>query len=187
MGVQTGLDDGLHLALRVALAQGVQCSLRHVAQIDAAPVQFRAGDACQAQQIVDQPCHALRSLEDIVYVKQAVFIQAAGGFISQDLRIAGYAAQRRAQIVGNRVGKGLQLPVGNFQFGSALAHALFQLGVERMQAGFALLAIGDISPDQDHTRIIAFQAVVGDDLKIQPVAIAGQQAHFEGRRCAGLG
>ncbi len=57
----------------------------------------------------------------------------------QDVREAVDGAQRRAQVVRNRIGKRLQFLVGRFQLRRALGDALFQFLIELADFFFRLL------------------------------------------------
>ena len=66
-----------------------------------------------------------------------------------------------AQIMGQRVGEGLEFLVGLAQFGGALFHPGFKLGVELQDLLLGELALGNVTQDHADLRI----AVAADVLR----------------------
>jgi hypothetical protein len=90
----------------------------------------------KSQQSFDQPGHALAGVVNASQIMQRLFVELlAGGFL-QDLTEAGQAAQRRAQVVRDRVSERLQLAIRCLQLSRAFGDALLQLGVHLLH--FAL-------------------------------------------------
>ena len=89
--------------------------------------------------------HPLRFADHPGQIFLAGRIQLGAVVLHEHIRPAVNAAQRRAQVVADRVGKTLQLSVDGFEVGGAFADALLQFGVEFLDFRFRLLALGDVA------------------------------------------
>jgi len=67
-------------------------------------------------------------------VRAALIVEAVAVVVEQDLAEAVEGAQRRAQVVRDRVGERLQLFVGGVELGGACPDALLQLQVEQRES-----------------------------------------------------
>ncbi|PJI52906.1 hypothetical protein CTI14_35690, partial [Methylobacterium radiotolerans] len=70
--------------------------------------------------------------------------QVVHGAALQQVREAQDVPQRRAQVVADGVGVRLEFLVHVAQLRGAFAHAVFQVGVQRLEFGLHALAFGDV-------------------------------------------
>jgi hypothetical protein len=75
-----------------------------------------AGDASVGQQVTRQCVHAFGGAIQSQQMAAALFVQARAVIFQQDVGVAADGAKRSAEVMGNRVGKGLQLAVGILEF-----------------------------------------------------------------------
>ncbi|EWS65270.1 hypothetical protein Y695_01484 [Hydrogenophaga sp. T4] len=97
-----------------------------VTQVHGGLAHFLAPHPREGQQVVDQHAHAAGRSGNRFDVPQVVLIEHRRSALLEQRQIAVDVAQRRAQIVRDRVGKGLQLLVLRGQFGRALGHVALQ-------------------------------------------------------------
>src|SRR5207249_11712040 len=111
LDLQPGSDDELRASLGVALLEVRGDAAGEGAQVYAGYVHLVSGDAGQVEQVIDQRGHALARGAHAREVVLAGNVQPLGVVFQQRLTEAVDAAQRRPQVVGDRVGKRIQLGV----------------------------------------------------------------------------
>src|SRR5262245_11395710 len=92
---------------------------------------FRAHDTGQVKEVVDENAHAPRPGANPSKVVLTCYIQIAGIILFKGLTETLYAAQRSAEIMGDRIGKRFQFFVRNFQFRASSHQFLFRLSFLR--------------------------------------------------------
>ena len=129
-GPQVRRDGQFHRPRRLGFPQLGGNRLGQRAEIDRLPPQFAPAEARELEQVVNQLVHALGGLAGAAEEVLSLRIKLAGVALQQHLAEPANAAERRAQIVGDGVGEGLQLLVGRLQLRRALLHPPLQLGVQ---------------------------------------------------------
>ena len=110
-GAQVGRNRDGHLARRrlpPELGDDLRCE---IAEIDALGLHVGARDLRQRQDVVDQLAHPLGRVADALDVPSGLRRQGRPGVLDQRLAEAVDAAQRRTQIVRDRVAERLELAV----------------------------------------------------------------------------
>ena len=116
-------NDEFGLPLRVALLQLAATSCARALRSTGWRLSDAAGDAREAEQVVDQLPHALRGVADPVQIVVALLVQLIGITGQQGGAKAVHGAQRGAQVVRDGVGEGFQFLVGGLELGGALLAA----------------------------------------------------------------
>ena len=101
---------------------------RHRGEVDGLPQHRRAADPRERQQVVDQLAHAPRVDLDAIEMPLRGVIELVGVILFEDLHEAGDRAQRRAQIVRDRITERFELAIGGAQFGGPQFDALLEIG-----------------------------------------------------------
>src|SRR5262249_50895543 len=127
------------------------------AQPDAAP-----RDARERQERIDQARHALARRLHAPQAVPALLVDAARVLVVENPAETLYGAQRRAQVVRHREGEALELAIRELELRGALAHALFQLGVQAGDLLRALFELGDVAADADRPDDAALQVAQRD-------------------------
>src|ERR1700682_3249377 len=86
---------------------------------------FRTRHLCEIQQIVDQRSHSLRRGADAMQMGLALLWKNLIAVFQKGLAESINAAQRRAQVMRNRIAKGLQFFVRSFQLSRADPYLMF--------------------------------------------------------------
>jgi hypothetical protein len=102
-------------------------------------IHLGATHARQTQQIGDQLVHAIGGFLDRLHAGTFRLVQAREAAALEDFRKRGDVAQRRAQIVRDRVSERLEFALSGLQRPCALRQKLLELGVHLAQM-FKLLA-----------------------------------------------
>ena len=137
---QSRFDDEFDLTAGIGLRQAGGDTPRRGCKIDGNELHLGPRDARKLQQVVNQQSHALRFGTDPIEVLVRPFVELAGIVFGKCEAPAVDAAQRRAQVVRDRIGKRFQFLVGGFELSGALTNPLFQLGVELADLLFRLLS-----------------------------------------------
>ena len=104
-----------------------------------------AAQSGEVQQFINQSAHAVCfALDDSrdAFAFRADFVPV---ILHQNLGITGDAAERRAQVVGHRVGEGFQLFVDQLQLGGPFGDASFEFRVQPANLLFRPPAFGDVA------------------------------------------
>ncbi|MBV6476031.1 MAG: hypothetical protein MOGDAGHF_01608 [Rhodocyclaceae bacterium] len=125
------------------------------AQVDGFGLHVPAGDAGQRKHVVDDLLHALCSGTDAGDVSLSRGVDPDGVILLDHAREAVDGAQRRGEVVRDRIAEGFQLAVGRCQFRGALDDALFQAFVEPADLGLGLLAFADVEGQADQQLALA--------------------------------
>ena len=129
------------------------------------------------QQGLDQRSHARRGIAHARQVLAPFLADRLAVAFAQDPAEAFDRAQRRAQVVGNAVGEGFQVLVGEGQLAGARGDPGFQRPVQRQHLGFGAQPVGDVL-DLDQPRNVlanvAWHRCEGH-LDLAQSAAAGQQ------------
>jgi hypothetical protein len=112
-------------------------------QIHAFTLERHARNMGKLQQVVNQSTHILRFAAHAVEMAPGVVVQLRAGVFHHRQAPAVHGAQRRTQVMRNRIGEGFEFLVGCFELGSAVAHAPLQLGVQPLQ----LVLKADVTAD----------------------------------------
>ena len=99
---------------------------RQLAEPHRLAVQRLAIELRQPQQVGDQPVHVRGAGVHVLQQAPAFLVERADVFGEQRLGEHRHGAQRRAQVVRDRIRKCLELAIGDLQFLGALAHVLFE-------------------------------------------------------------
>jgi len=136
-------------------------SMRQIAPVSSA-LHLGATHSGKAEHIVNELPHMLGFGAHPFQVRPPLVIQPWAIVFQECQGPAVNSAQRRPQVVGNRITERLQFPVGRLQLGGAFPDAPFQFAVEGADFGLRLLAgrpgtvqvLGDGPPNrsdhQDH-------------------------------------
>src|SRR5207247_5582739 len=104
-----------------------------------------ARESAQCQEGVNKSVHELRGSTDVPDELQDFRIKPAGAVLEQGFDEAVDLAQRRAQIMGDRVVERLLFFINGFELNGALPDASLQFGIELMDCCFGLLARGNVA------------------------------------------
>src|SRR5215831_4899288 len=121
------VDAGVAGAQRAA--QLGERAVRHRRQGNLHQLQLGTADAAVGEQIADQLVHTLRSGDDALGVFPAHGVEPVTAILEQRLAEALHRAQRRAQIVRDRIPERLELVVALFELGGPLADLVLEAGV----------------------------------------------------------
>ena len=108
-------------------------------------LEARPGHAREGEQVVDQGPHLLHVAQDDPEDALAFRVERGGILVEEDLAEGVDRAQRRPQVVGDRVAERLELRVGGGERGGTSAHTLLQLGVEGTDLLLGRLAHADVA------------------------------------------
>jgi hypothetical protein len=101
--------------------------LRHGTQIDRFSVHFGVSHMGKFEQGRDKPAHAQAAIKDFLKKTPGLLVELAAAQVLEHLAIAVDNGQRQPQVVSHGVVEGLQLDVGDRQFGTLNLVLLFQL------------------------------------------------------------
>ena len=141
-------------------------------KVDGNPAHFGAGHTGQLQHIIDEQSHALGFRANAHQVLTPSVIKLVAAILQQGVAPTVNSAQGSAQVMGNGVGKGFELLVGDFQLGSAAMDALFQLGVEQADFFLGFSSPGDIHGHADHQSASIRQSAQGRRAKLPDACFA---------------
>ena len=119
----------------------------HHRQIDRFQFQVSPAQPAVGEQVLDQGVHPTGSGHDSVAVVLASVIEPGRVILQQRVGKSLQRAQRRAKIVGDGIGKGLQLLVDRLQLRRALNHPLFEVRVQFLDFLFRAFALGDVAEE----------------------------------------
>src|SRR5574337_1565146 len=109
----------------------------------------------EGQQIIYQAAHPCAVLIHPAQVALRVWGQSGRMFVEQDARESADRPQRRAQVVRDGVGEGVELSVDGREFGRPFDDPLFELCVQRTKLLLQLFALGDDVPGRDKEHDLA--------------------------------
>ena len=131
LGEQPVLDLDLDPAVRLRALQLGDDLARQRAQIDRYAHHPPARQARELQHRVDQLAHPHRPRADPLEVVPALLAHLIPTLVAQQLAERVHRSQRRAEVVRDRIGERLQLPVRPLEIRGARGDALLELGVQR--------------------------------------------------------
>ncbi len=151
--------------------------LRHhgtdeVVEVDRRDVHRRAAQARERQQAIDQLAHVARRVADGGEVARGGLVALQAQVFFQQTHEAGDVPQRRAQVVRDRVGEGLEVAIGRQQLLGALDDALFQLVVDVAHEVVELLRVRHVAVDLGEALEVAALVTQRDQHRVRPVARA---------------
>src|SRR6266481_1404848 len=168
IGDETVGDRELDLTFRVRTVKAYGGGAREAGEIEAVAVQLGARHTREHQEIVDQLRHVLRRVPDASEVFSSLRAEAVGVVLQECLAEAVDAAQRTAELVGDRVAERLQLVTR--AFGPLLG---------ARQALLEALALGDVARDlrrpDDVSRSVANRRHCNRDVQVAPILCAAHR------------
>src|SRR5262245_54319731 len=110
--------------------QFLQRLFRQLFEVDRLAAHLHSPKPREDQQAVNQTAHVVGRLDDAPQVIFPGLVERSGRMLPQQIGEAGDVAQRRAQVVRDRVGEGLQLLVAGLDFRRSARDAIFQFFVQ---------------------------------------------------------
>lgn len=108
-------------------------------------VQRVPADSRQIQQLIHQQAHAVDALFDALQVSSCFGVHSGGEVFNQDSGKTADVAERRAQIMRNGIGEGLQFVIGCRQLRCAFFHPLFKFLVELADLALVGFSLRDVA------------------------------------------
>src|SRR5581483_1447994 len=119
-----------------------------------------AAEPAIREQIKDEPIHVLGRSADMFGIFFAYLVEPIAEVLQQRLAKPAHHAQRRAQVVRDRIGERLHLLVGLAELGGALGDPVLELRLRLSEFRVDSLLLGDIAGDfQDSARCPVFVAL----------------------------
>jgi len=117
--------------------------------VDVDLVERLAAEMGEGKQVVDKEPHSLRGTPDRCEEALAFRRQLGAKVLDHHLGKAVDRPQGGPQVVGNRIGESLELPVRGLELRRSLGHALFELEVDLEVQLLGALSLGDVRADGD--------------------------------------
>ena len=183
LGVHPVPDRDFNRAAGLALLQLAHHLSRDLAQVHSPALERPARHAGELEQILDQLGHVLRRGAYSRQVALCIAGKVVGKIVDQRLAEPVDRAQRRAQVVGHRIGEGLELPVGRLQLRGAVAHPVLELRVEAQDLPFGAAALLGLLRELRVGRLQLPGAPI--DLRQHVVERVDQRSHLVGAHLRG--
>ena len=134
---------------RVLLAELLADHQGQRGEVHRAALERLAADPRQREQVVDQLAHAMHGGAHPAQQLLGLVVQVVAVVGAEDGAVAFDGAQRRAQVVGDRIAEGFELVEGCAQLRGALGHPPFEFKVEALDGLFGKLAFGQVGAHAD--------------------------------------
>jgi len=146
-----GADGGQRFDFPVDGFFAVEADVAHDAGdefvvIDGGDLHLGAAHAGEFEEIVDETAHATSGVGDDGEVAGGLFVEGSAGVFGEEGGEAVDVAERGAEVVGDGVGEGFELLVGDFEAGVLE----LEVAVELADAGVRAFALGDVADDGEH-------------------------------------
>src|SRR3989442_1223882 len=183
LGAHPVPDRDFHRAAGLALLQLTRHLLRDLAQVHRPTLERPARHARQLEQILYQLGHVLRRGAYSRQVALGIAGKVLREIVDQRLAEPVDRAQRRAQVVGHRIGERLELPVGHLQLRGALVHPVLELRVEAQDLALGAAALLGLLRELRVRRLELPGAPI--DLRQHVVERVDQRSHLVGAHLHG--
>ena len=111
------------------------------AEINRSEAYFRTRYLCQEQQVIDECAHPLGGRLDPLDEPAAGLVETVAVVLRQRFAVPAQRPQRRAQIMGDRIGERLQVLVRHHQLSSTQLDAGLELRVEHLDLGLGVAEV----------------------------------------------
>ena len=112
---ETSIDRDRGMPCSDVFVEVVQCSLHDLSHIHGLQRNLNPRQPAVGQQILNQLIEHARFHDDALRIIARAFVEHVTVVFEECVGDAMHAAQRRPQVVRNRVGEGLELRIGQFQ------------------------------------------------------------------------
>src|SRR6185369_11796923 len=123
---QAGFDPPLHPALRLRFLQFTVDAISHYGEVNPVVAQFSTGAARQGEQAIYQLAHVPTAEDDLVEVFARLYLKFVAIIFNQGFAEAAHCPEWCTQVVGDRVGKGLQFLVRALKLRNGMIQFLIQ-------------------------------------------------------------